>query len=122
MSKKLELRLAPAEGTQLYGIFDYLIRNPHLVGDGRGKAADAITAFWLPFALEHQGTDSDRVRKVAQDCIHILEQQIFLVQRAFQLEGTAYKPVPLNEVDRSSEPSPEVGVGSIDQNLLFDDE
>ncbi len=128
INKKLELRIAPAEGTQLYRVFHYLLRNLHLVGDGRGKAAEAITAFWLPFALEHEGEKPELVKRIARDCVLLLEQHIYLLRRTFDLElsdapvltnAAAANPISLP----ASEPIPDPKPGfALDDNLLFDDE
>ncbi|MDX2229763.1 MAG: hypothetical protein NW220_09000 [Leptolyngbyaceae cyanobacterium bins.349] len=103
INKKLELRIAPAEGTQLYRVFHYLLRNLHLVGDGRGKATEAITAFWLPFALEHEGEKPELVKRVARDCVLLLEQHIYLLRRTFDLE---LSDAPVLTAASSSSPSP----------------
>jgi len=135
-NKKLELRLAPAEGTQLYTVFYYLLRNAHLVGDGRGKAAEAITAFWLPFALEQAGEDPAKVEAVARDCVMLLEQQIYLLRRRFNLTlsemsmmATVQTGAPSAHPSTTTpapepEPQPVTGfqVGAINPDYLLDDE
>jgi len=72
----------------------------HLVGDGREKAAEAITAFWLPFALEQAGEDPAKAEAVARDCVMLLEQQIYLLRRRFNLMCN------YSGYERPSSPSP----------------
>ncbi|OLP18729.1 hypothetical protein BST81_09100 [Leptolyngbya sp. 'hensonii'] len=129
-AKKLELRLAPAEGTQLHQVFSYLIRNQHLVGDGRSMAAEAITAFYLPFALEQAGADPKVVHQVARDCMLLLERHRFHLAQTFGLEwqspmisadplaAMAGQPTP-----NPADPEPESSfLDSLDANYLFEDE
>lgn len=76
-------------GTTLATVFSYL--NGELIKtlsqrEGKQRAADALLAFWKPYALQAQKVDANRVQNAAQSSIEALFRQMQTICDDFEVE------------------------------------
>ncbi len=76
-------------GTMLAAVFSYLngeLNKALSQREGKQRAADALLAFWKPYALQAQKADADRVQKAAQSSVEALFRQMQAICDDFEVE------------------------------------
>ncbi|MDX2096949.1 MAG: hypothetical protein SFW36_04165 [Leptolyngbyaceae cyanobacterium bins.59] len=97
-------------------------------------ATQAISAFWLPFALQSRGASPEVVQQAANECRLLLQRQQYWLNQAFGESLVAATPIvapepiaPPRILDyRTDEEENDYDAsdfsGAIDGNYLLDDE
>jgi hypothetical protein len=76
-------------GTMLATVFSYLngeLNKALPQREGKQRAADALMAFWKPYALQAQQADAERVQKAAQSSVEALFRQMQTICDDFEVE------------------------------------
>ena len=76
-------------GTMLATVFSYLngeLGKTLSQREGKQRAADALLAFWKPYALQAQQAEADRVHKAAQNSVEALLRQMQTICDDFEVE------------------------------------
>jgi hypothetical protein len=87
-------------GTVLSMLFEYLngtLCKTFTQREGKQRGIDAMSAFWMPYALRHQKVDPLELKQTARSSVEALSRQIRAICQDFGVES------PFERVERSAE-------------------
>jgi hypothetical protein len=76
-------------GTALALLFAYLngVSKTFTQREGKGRGIDAMSAFWMPYALRQKKVDSLELKQSARNSVEVLSRQIRAICQDFEVES-----------------------------------